>query len=74
MCTSILSGFKEQSPKEIQWYLCPIIFDLLHLWKNGIMVPTESRPKGMSFILIHSTLGDNYFRLFGMCHSHGSCL
>jgi hypothetical protein len=46
MCTSILPGPKEQNPDEIQRFLCPIISDLLRLWKDGIIVPTESRPEG----------------------------
>ena len=50
MCTSILPGPKEQSPDEIQWYLRPIISDLLRLWKDGVVVPTESRPEGTYFI------------------------
>jgi hypothetical protein len=46
MCTSILPGPKEQNPDEIQRFLRPIISDLLRLWKDGIIVPTESRPEG----------------------------
>jgi hypothetical protein len=46
MCTSILPGPKEQNPDKIQWFLCPIISNLLRLWKDGIRVPTESRPEG----------------------------
>ena len=52
MCTSILPGPKEQSPDEIHGYLRPIISNLLCLWKNGIVVPTELRPEGMSLIVI----------------------
>ena len=46
LCTSILPGPKEQNPDEIQHFLRPIISDLLRLWKDGIKVPTESRPEG----------------------------
>jgi len=46
MCTSILPGPKEQNPDEIQRFLRPIISDLLRLWRDGITVPTESRPEG----------------------------
>jgi hypothetical protein len=46
MCTSILPGPKEQNPDEIQRFLRPIVSDLLRLWKEGITVPTESRPQG----------------------------
>ncbi|KAG2066277.1 hypothetical protein BDR04DRAFT_1130096 [Suillus decipiens] len=46
MCTSILPGPKEQNPEQIQQFLHPIISDLLHLWKDGINIPTESCPKG----------------------------
>ena len=52
MCTSILPGPKEQNPDEIQWYLRPIISDLLRLWRDGIVVPTESRPEGTSYDLL----------------------
>ena len=51
MCMSILPGPKEQSSDEIQCFLCPIISDLLHLWKDEITVPTESRPDGLSFVI-----------------------
>ena len=46
MCTSILPGPKEQNPNEIQHFLCPIISNLLHLWKDGITCPMESMPQG----------------------------
>lgn len=46
MCTSILPGPKEQNPDEVQRFLRPIISDLLRLWKDGINIPTESRPDG----------------------------
>ena len=46
MCMSILPGPKEQNPDEIQQFLWPIVSDLLHLWKDGIMCPTESMPQG----------------------------
>ena len=49
MCTSILPGPKEQNPDEIQRFLRPIISDLLRLWKDGIKVPTESRPDGEAY-------------------------
>jgi hypothetical protein len=46
MCMSILLGPKEQNPNKIQRLLRPIISDLLRLWKDGIIVPMESRPEG----------------------------
>ncbi|KAG1727358.1 uncharacterized protein EDB91DRAFT_1061161, partial [Suillus paluster] len=46
MCMSILPGPKEQNPNQIQWFLGPIISDLLRLWKFGVRVPTESCPQG----------------------------
>jgi hypothetical protein len=48
LCTSILPGPKEQNLDEIQRFLCPIVSDLLRLWKHGIVVPTESKPEGES--------------------------
>jgi hypothetical protein len=47
LCTSIIPGPKEQNPDEIQWFLCPMVSDLLRLWRDGIKVPTESCPEGM---------------------------
>ena len=52
MCISILPSSKEQSPNKIHGYLCPIISDLLHLWKDGIIVPTELRLEGRLIIVI----------------------
>jgi hypothetical protein len=52
MCTSILPGPKEQNPDEIQRFLRPMVSDLLRLWKDGITVPTESRPHGRSFVIV----------------------
>lgn len=52
LCTSILPGPKEQNPDEIQRFLRPIISDLLRLWKDGIKVPTESRPEGEAYTVI----------------------
>jgi hypothetical protein len=46
LCTSILPGPKEQTPDEIQRYLRPIVSDLLRLWREGLVLPTESRPEG----------------------------
>ena len=46
LCMSILPGPKEQNPDEIQRFLHPIVSDLLRLWKDGIKVPTKSRPEG----------------------------
>ena len=51
MCTSILPGPKEQNPDEIHRFLRPIISDLLRLWKDGIKVPTESRPDGEAYMI-----------------------
>ena len=42
MCTSILPGPKEQNPNKIQWFLYPIVSNLICLWKDGITCPTES--------------------------------
>src|SRR5216683_6251733 len=42
-----LLGPKEQGLDEIHHFLHPIVSDLLQLWKDGIMVPTESRPEGV---------------------------
>jgi hypothetical protein len=53
MCTSILPGPKEQTSDEIQGFLRPIISDLLRLWKEGITVPTESRPDGAIFFVFY---------------------
>lgn len=52
LCTSIIPSFKEQSPDEIQWFLYPIVSDLLCLWKDGIMVPMKSSPCGKPFIIM----------------------
>ncbi|KIM51792.1 hypothetical protein SCLCIDRAFT_18301 [Scleroderma citrinum Foug A] len=49
----ILPGPKEQSPDEIQCFLRPIISDLLHLWQDGVRVPTPSCPNGC---LVHVIL------------------
>jgi len=46
LCTSIIPGPKEQNPDEIQRFLCPMVSDLLWLWRDGIKVPTESCPEG----------------------------
>ncbi|KAF9229435.1 hypothetical protein BS17DRAFT_689258, partial [Gyrodon lividus] len=46
LLTSISPGPKEQNPGQIQWFLRPIVSDLLCLWRNGIKVPTESCPEG----------------------------
>jgi hypothetical protein len=51
MCTSILPGPKEQNPDEVQQFLRPIVSDLLRLWKDGIKVPTESRPEGKLYMI-----------------------
>lgn len=52
MCTSILPSPKEQNPDQIQRFLCPIVSDLLRLWKYGIKVPTESCPEGRHVCVI----------------------
>ncbi len=44
---SILPGLKEQGLDEIHCFLRLIVLDLLQLWKDGIMVPTESQPEGV---------------------------
>ena len=46
ICTSIMPGPKEQTGDEIQRLLRPIVSDLLRLWKDGILVKTESCPHG----------------------------
>jgi len=46
ICMSILPGPKEQNPDEIQHFLYPIISNLLHVWKDGIICPMESMPQG----------------------------
>ncbi|KAF8547617.1 hypothetical protein OG21DRAFT_1569135 [Imleria badia] len=45
MCVRIMPGPKEQTPDQVQRFLRPIVSDLLHLWKHGIKVPTESHPE-----------------------------
>src|SRR5712672_369532 len=47
---SILPGPKEQNLDEIQQFLHPIISDLLQLWRDGIVIPTESKKEGTYFI------------------------
>jgi hypothetical protein len=60
MCTSILPGPKEQNPDQIQRFLRPIISDLLHLWKFGIRLPTESCPQGKHFnFVIQTSIADS---------------
>ncbi|EIW86727.1 hypothetical protein CONPUDRAFT_45752 [Coniophora puteana RWD-64-598 SS2] len=46
LCTGILPGPKEQTGDQVQRYLRPVISDLLRLWRDGIMIPTESCPQG----------------------------
>ncbi|KAG2053454.1 hypothetical protein BDR06DRAFT_885875, partial [Suillus hirtellus] len=53
MCTSILPSPKEQNPDQIQRFLCPMVSDLLCLWKYGMKVPIESCPEGR---LVHVIL------------------
>lgn len=50
LCTGILPGPKEQSPDQIQRFLHLVVSDLLHLWKEGIVVPTELCPGSMSSV------------------------
>lgn len=44
--SGIMPGPKEQDVDQVQRFLRPIVNDLLHLWKNGIVVPTPSCPNG----------------------------
>jgi hypothetical protein len=46
LCTGILPGPKEQNPDEIQRCLRPIVSDLLRLWRDGLVLSTESKPAG----------------------------
>src|SRR5713101_7412652 len=45
LCMSIISGLKEQNPDEVQRFLCPMVSDLLRLWRDRIMVLTEFYPE-----------------------------
>src|SRR6266581_3615791 len=42
----IIPGPKEPSPDQVQWYMRPLVNDLLHLWEEGIMVETGKCPQG----------------------------
>ena len=68
MLTSILPGPKEQSPDEIQRFLRPIISNLLHLWQDGVRVPTPSCPNSKS--LSHTT----WVLLMSLSHFIIGCL
>ncbi|KIO11445.1 hypothetical protein M404DRAFT_126669, partial [Pisolithus tinctorius Marx 270] len=67
---SIMPGPKEQSPDQVQRFLWPIVSDLLRLWKHGIKVPTESRPEGMSNIILCECLLTYLRTACPCCPSH----
>ena len=53
---SILSSPKEQTPNEIQQFLHLMVSDMLHLWKDRIMVPMKSNPHGRFLFIISCNL------------------
>ena len=46
LLTGLLAGPKEQDPDQVQRYMRIIVNDLLRLWKEGILLPTELQPQG----------------------------
>lgn len=44
--TNILPGPKEQSPDQVQRFLRILVNELLRLWKDGFVCPTENHPTG----------------------------
>ena len=53
LLSSVLPGPKEQTPDELQHYLCPVVNNLKQLWRDGIHVQTPSCLPGESKYLQH---------------------
>ncbi len=70
MCMSILPGPKEQSPDEFQWFLHPIISDLLRLWKDRIRIPTESRLEGIMAVVCDKPAAHKMGGFASHSHNH----